>query len=80
MPMFQALIRGLRNQEGAHTSIIDARSLSRRSTRDSVSGSPNRTLYSSTLGPDSVSMNPVKRSPTNGNPRRTCVKEGMNGQ
>jgi hypothetical protein len=33
-----------------------------------VSGSPNRTLYSSTLGPLDVNMNPVKRRPTNGYP------------
>lgn len=34
----------------------------------SVSGSPNRTLYSSTLTPWGVNMKPVNKSPTKGKP------------
>lgn len=37
----------------------------------SVSGSPKRTLYSRTLGPESVRMKPVKRRPTKGWPGDT---------
>ena len=37
----------------------------------SVSGSPKRTLYSRTLGPESVRMKPVKRRPTKGCPGDT---------
>lgn len=53
-----------------HTKATSARSVSslRRSIRASVSGSPNLTLYSKTLGPSSVIMKPVNRIPTNGKP------------
>ena len=40
-----------------------ARSLRRRGSTTCASGSPKRTLYSSTLGPSGVSMNPAYRTP-----------------
>ena len=50
--------------------MISARSASseRRGRRVCVSGSPPRTLYSKTLGPEGVIIRPVKRSPTKGKP------------
>ena len=50
--------------------MICARSVSsvRRGRTVCVSGSPNRTLYSSTFGPLDVNMNPVNKRPTNGYP------------
>ncbi len=45
--------------------------LSRRSINASVSGSPNRTLYSKTFGPDGVSMKPVKSIPRKGYPTQS---------
>lgn len=60
----------VRRHYQGRTIIIRARSVSsvRRGITVCVSGSPNRTLYSSTLGPSDVNMKPVKRSPTNGYP------------
>ena len=52
----------------ALTRMTAARSVSseRSSINASVSGSPKRTLYSRTFGPESVKIKPVKRRPTNG--------------
>ena len=45
-----------------------ARSVRRRGITTSVSGSPNRQLYSSTFGPSGVSISPAYRSPRYGTP------------
>jgi hypothetical protein len=52
----------------ALTRMTAARSVSseRSSISASVSGSPKRTLYSSTFGPESVNIKPVNRRPTKG--------------
>ena len=43
-----------------------------------VSGSPNRTLYSSTFGPPAVSINPTKRIPRKGKPSaRSAFESGL---
>ena len=50
------------------TRMTAARSVSseRSSINASVSGSPKRTLYSRTFGPESVKIKPVNRRPTKG--------------
>ena len=47
-----------------------SRSLRSRGSTACVSGSPKRTLYSSTLGPSGVSIRPAYSTPWNGVPRR----------
>jgi len=71
VPLFHGLEVANSQGELGLTSRICARSVSsvRRSIKASVSGSPKRTLYSSTIGPELVSMNPVKSRPTKGNPK-----------
>ena len=60
------------DRERRRTKATSARSVSsfKSSIKASVSGSPNLTLYSRTLGPSSVTMKPVNRIPTNGKPSR----------
>ena len=69
--MFNAGLQGSRAStqcESGLTRITAARSVSseRSSINASVSGSPKRTLYSRTFGPESVKIKPVNRRPTNG--------------
>ena len=60
-----------------HTRSNAARSvpLLRSNMRASVSGSPNLTLYSRTLGPAGVSMSPVNSMPTKGYPAQCALSE-----